>query len=215
MRFIKTALATAALLAASLPSHAAFTLDFEGVGDLASIAEFYNGGTDSVGNHGTNYGVSFGSDALGLIDSDKGGSYNGDAHSPKTVMFFLNNTAVLNFASGFDTGFSFYFSTPYFGGSVSVYSDVDKGGTLLGTIDLPINGPGSGPGGPYSNWTLGSLAFAGTAKSIDFSGTANYITFDDVTFGSTVPVPEPETYALMGLGLGVLAFVARRRRAAR
>jgi hypothetical protein len=212
MRYLKTALAAAAVLAAA-PSYAAFTLDFEGIGDFASIQDYYNGGTDSYGESGTNYGVTFGDDALAITDGDKGGSFNGDAHSGTSVMIFLNNTAVLNFSAGFDTGFSFYYATPNTPGTVSVYSGLDKTGTLLGTIDLPINGPGSGPGGIYSNWSLGSLAFDGVAHSIDFGGTANYIAYDDVTFGATAPVPEPQVYTMLLAGLAVVGAIARRRRA--
>ena len=36
----------------------------------------------------------------------------------------------------------------------------------------------------------------------------------EVNPGATAPVPEPETYAMMLAGLGALAFVARRRKAA-
>lgn len=216
MKHLKTLLAAAATVAIMAPASAAtIVLDFEGIGNLAAINEFYNGGTDSQGNSGPNYNVSFApGGALGIIDSDKGGSFNGNAYSGKTAMIFLDNAAVLNYAAGFDTGFSFMYATPNTPGSVSVYSGLDKTGTLLGTIDLPINGPGNGPGGIYSKWSVGSLGFAGTAMSIDFGGTANYIAYDDVTFGSITPgVPEPSTYALMALGLAGVGFMARRRKA--
>lgn len=215
MKVLKKLAVIAALAAAMAPAMAdVISLDFEGVGNLAAVNEFYNGGTDSQGNSGPNYHVSFApGGALGVIDSDKGGSFNGNAFSGKTAMIFLDNAAVLNYAAGFDTGFSFRFATPYYDGQVSVYSGLDKTGTLLGSIYLPVNGPGSGPGGPYSNWSIGSLGFAGTAMSIDFGGTANYIAYDDVTFGSITPgVPEPSTYALMALGLVGISLVTRRRR---
>jgi hypothetical protein len=217
MRTFKKLAAAAALAAVMAPAMAdVITLDFEGVGDLAAINEFYNGGTDSQGNSGTNYHVSFApGGALGVIDSDKGGSFNGNAFSGKTAMIFLDNAAILNYGAGFDTGFSFRYATPNTAGSVSVYSGLNLSGDLLGTIDLPINGPGPGPGGIYSNWSIGALGFAGTAMSIDFGGTANYIAYDDVTFGSITPgVPEPSTYALMALGLAAVGFLARRRKAA-
>ena len=50
---------------------AVVSLDFEGINatypsGFASIKEFYNGGTGSDGTSGTNYGVSFGDNALAL-----------------------------------------------------------------------------------------------------------------------------------------------------
>ncbi|NSW77936.1 MAG: PEP-CTERM sorting domain-containing protein [Chthonomonadetes bacterium] len=54
--------------------------------------------------------------------------------------------------------------------------------------------------------------FAGVAKSVNFSGAANYIAFDNITLGSQTPgvIPEPGTMILFVSGLGVAA-VARRR----
>ena len=47
---------------------------------------------------------------------------------------------------------------------------------------------------------------------MSFACTANYIVFDDVTFGSITPgVPEPTTYALFGIGLAALALAKRKR----
>ncbi|MGO1502786.1 MAG: hypothetical protein ACTHWH_16050, partial [Marinobacter sp.] len=48
-------------------------LDFEGVGSNANIDNFYNGGTDSEGNSGTDYGVEFSGNTLGIVDADAGG----------------------------------------------------------------------------------------------------------------------------------------------
>jgi hypothetical protein len=44
-------------------------------------------------------------------------------------------------------------------------------------------------------------------RSIAFKG--NYVVADDFTY--TTPVPEPEAYALMLAGLGLVGFMARRR----
>jgi hypothetical protein len=54
--------------------------------------------------------------------------------------------------------------------------------------------------------------------SVDFSGTANQIGFDDITLGSATPgmsgSPEPCTSALMGTGLlGALFYSVRKRHA--
>jgi len=218
MRFLKTALAAVAFAAIVAPASAAIiTLDFEGAGDQAALLDFYNGGTDSQGNSGTNYGIEFGPNALSIIDADAGGTGNfGNEPTPDTILFFLSGSAVLNYAPGFDTGFSFFYTSTSFDGTVSVYDGLNATGNLLGTIDLPALGTGPGdPSGSFSNWAAAGLAFAGVAKSIDFGGTVNQIGYDNVTFGSAVPVPtipEPSTYALMALGLAGIGFVARRRR---
>src|SRR5258706_14418209 len=74
------------------PAHAdVITLTFEGVADKASVNDFYNGGTDSAGNSGVNYGINFSSNSLGLIAFDSGGTGNffgAQAPSPATVVFF-------------------------------------------------------------------------------------------------------------------------------
>ena len=216
MKAIRATVAAALLGATGAASAAVITLDFEGVGDFASVNNFYNGGTDSLGNSGTNYGVAFNSNALGLIDGDVGGSGNfGNEPTPDTVLFFTTGSAILNYAPGFTTGFSFFYTTVNFGGTVSVYDDVNATGNLLGTISLAPLGAGPGdPNGNYSNWATGSLSFSGTAKSIDFGGTVDEVAYDNITFGSTRPdntVPEPTTLALLSGALLGGAVVRRRK----
>jgi hypothetical protein len=193
-------------------------LTFEGLGDLDFPLNYYNGGTSAQGYSGTNYGISFGPTSMSLIDGDVGGSGNtGNEPSGQTVLFFLETNAVLNVAAGFTTGFSFYYAAPYYDGEVFVYDGLDGTGNLLGSQFLPLNGPGTGdPNGVYSFWTIGSVAFAGTAKSIVFGGTPNYIVYDDVTFGSVTPGPVEtpvSNWALfIGIGLILIATVVRFRR---
>jgi hypothetical protein len=220
---MKNKIKLAALLAASMftasASAAPIVLDFEGVGNVATINDFYNGGTDSQGHSGTNYGISFSSSALALRDSDAGGSGNiANEPSGNTGMFFLSGSAILNRALGFDTGFSFFYSSST-AAVVNVYEGLNATGALLGSINLTAqygdNCHGD-PGGSFCNFSAAGLSFAGTAHSIDFGGTANQIVFDDITFGAAVPgadVPEPGTLALLGLGL--FGTVAARRRSSK
>ena len=59
-------LCTTAMLVTGI-CQATTVLTFEGVGDQAAVNDFYNGGTDSAGNSGPNYGINFSSTSLGLI----------------------------------------------------------------------------------------------------------------------------------------------------
>jgi len=210
----------ACLLAATNAS--AFVLDFEGVGDLANINGFYNGGTDSLGNSGTNYGVQFGSNTLAVIDADSGGNGNfANEPSPDTIMFFLTGTAILNYGAGFDTGFSFFYTSAT-AAAVNVYDGLNGTGNLLATLNLTAqyndNCVGD-PSGSFCNWTAVGATFSGIAKSIDFGGTVNQTGYDDITFGSAtagdrgnpVTVPEPATVAMLGLGLVGMGFTRRRK----
>lgn len=203
----------------SAPSMSAFTLTFEGVGNFASVNDFYNGGTDSQGNSGTNYGINFNGPTLGLIDEDAGGSGNfANEPSPNTIMFFTDaDHAIMNMSAGFSTGFSFWYTSST-NATVNVYDGLNGTGTLLASLNLNAqyaDSCGGDPSGDFCNWTAVGVGFSGVAHSIDFGGTASLTGYDNITFGSdtpTPPVPEPETYAMLLIGLGLLGFAARHRK---
>jgi hypothetical protein len=204
-------LAVAAALAVSLPAFAnVVVLDFEGIGDYNPVGNFYNGGG------GTNYGVSFSPATLALVDADAGGNGNfANEPSADTIMFFLDaNDAILTYAAGFETGFSFYYTSST-EATVTVWDGLGGTGKLLGSLNLRAqytDNCGGDPTGTFCNWTAVGVKFDGIAKSINFGGTANQTGYDNITFGSDVPViPEPSTYALMALGLAGIGLVARRR----
>jgi hypothetical protein len=205
---ISTVSTAACLLSVGTAQAATVVLNFEGVGDLAPVGNFYNGGA------GTNYGIGFSSTALGLVDQDAGGNGNfANEPSPNTIMFFnTGGSATMNVAAGFDTGFSFFYTTIGSPGSVNVYDGLNGTGNLLATLVLaatPSIGSGD-PTGQYDVFASTGVTFSGIAKSVDFGGTAGNIGFDDITLGSASAgggqeVPEPFTIIGTLIG-GTAAF---------
>lgn len=189
-------------------------LTFEGGADSAPVGNLYNGGA------GGSLGITFSPNALTAIDADAGGTGNfANEPSPSTAMFFLTGSeATMNVAAGFTTGFSFFY-TSFTAASVSVYDalgGVGGGGNVLATLALfpTASGPGDPLGaGAFATWVPIGVNFAGTAFSVDFSGTQNQTAFDDITLfsatpgvvaGPTVfaarPTSEPRTYLLTDVG---------------
>jgi hypothetical protein len=193
----------------------ATVLTFEGLGNQEGLANFYNGGTGGNGSGpGPNFGITFSSNALAIIDADAGGTGNfGGEPSPSTIMFFLTGAAAtMNVPAGFTDGFSFYYSAINSPGVVTVYDGPNATGTVLATLALPLT-PNNGapdPTGQFSPLLPLGVSFSGTARSVDFGGAQNQIGFDDITLGSATPgvASNIPTLSFWAMGLLALALAA-------
>jgi len=200
-RFVSIA---AALAGFALSAQAQAVVDFEDLGGFAfmnnnsivsdgftvahngSFAEVLDASQTSLSGNGTARLVSFNTSTITLSAVD--------GHS-----FGVN---------GFDGGESWIQSgSPhYWATQIKVVGSFAAGGTTSQTFDLDlIKDPTLGMqhfvlNGSFQN--LNTIAFSGIGGNPEFS-------IDNVA--TTAPVPEPETYALLLAGLGVVGFVARRR----
>lgn len=224
MKLIIKILASAAMAAATMTVQAVpIVLDFEGINssyptsNYANVQDFYNGGTSSAGTSGTNYGIGFSPNALAICLNTVGSTCSntsrgglGNPASQLGGLFFLSGSQTfMNVPAGFDTGFSFFYVALSQAGSVSVYDGLSGTGNLLATLALPTNA-GSCPGynAGFCPFSPTGIGFSGTAQSVSFAGVANQIVFDDITFGSITPdpdppqqIPEPSTLLLFGAAI--------------
>ncbi len=199
----KAAISTAVLLAASLPSHAAFVFNLQEVGPDVVLS-----GSGTLNLAGLSFlGSAFARPAL---SSTSGIAFVGGSPSPGSpssfdVYGFVNSTpgsfgtglfTFSNSASGDAFGFRFRADA----GELWAPSGYTSGSLLAGTAT-------------FAGQTLSSLgATIGTYTWTWGSGaTADSMTLN---VGSSItPVPEPSAYALALTGLGVLGFWGRRQKA--
>jgi PEP-CTERM motif len=207
-------LVIAASLGFASAANATIVLTFVGLQDQEQILNYYDGGLGGSGSGpGPNYGITFGADSLALISQDNGGTGHFNGAPYDTVAGFQSGSGdIMNIASGFTTGVSFYYSSPLAPGSVTVWSGLNGTGTLLADITLAITPVGvAGCDTVFCPWVPFGVTFSGTAESVDFSGTAAEIGFSAVTLGSATPViPEPSTWTMMVVGFAGLGFAGYR-----
>jgi len=201
MKLKLISIAAAALFGAA-PAFAAtpFLVDFESA---------WGAGTP-VDNTYSAIGVTF-TNLLGLSNGDglgslADGSYYANAPSPVGIAFaqldgVTNTTAFMNVAGGVANTLSFYYSSPEaVSGAIKAYSGVNGQGTLLGSFDLTATDSS------YSVWQQATFSFTGEALSFDLTPTAGIAAFDNIA-----AVPEPEAFAFMLAGLGLMGAVIRRK----
>lgn len=230
---ITSIVAAAALLAAGAAHADISLLDSSMYPTLVGT----NGGTIGGVTFGTNAGKTFtqktkaGISGLGV----SGGRTNDEIDIDETIgMGWSNGLVITSFAVGV------LYNGPEFGDwAEKARVTARNGDTVVGTGYLQVDatnntlatftGTGfgtvinlspateNGGGGwqvtnPFGNALVTSLHF--TALESALCGTQTRCTNQsDYTLSSVTAVPEPGTYAMLAAGLGVLGFVARRRKA--
>ena len=214
-----TVAAASLIAAAYTPAHAV-SLNFAGLdgnSPYEHVDGYYAGGFGSEGSGpGPNYGITFSSNAIvgGPFPATNGSNIPGGPGAQ--LLFFLSGSSdIMDVAGGFTTGFSFDYSSPFYTGTVTVWSGTNGTGTLLATLNLGTT-PEQGPGCPsiYCPFESIGVTFPGTALSVDFAGTENQIAFANITTNSSTPggvVPEASTWAMMALGFAGLGFLGYRK----
>lgn len=197
----------AGLLWTAAASAATVTLDFNAASGAygASVNNLYNGGTDSAGASGPNYGISFTGSVLELNNND-GLGITYFTGSPTQTVFYVNPppdvTGVMNVAGGFSGALGLTYSSNSAPTTVSIYAGLNDTGTLLSSFSLANNNNG---------WTAVSQSFTGVAESVAFGSNGGQTLYTDI---SVSPVPLPASGLLMSFGVAGLALVGARRRAA-
>lgn len=165
-------------------------LTFEGLEHFEPIEDYYAGGVGGEGSGpGPDYGITFSDNALAIISEEAGGTGN-FANNPSgdiTMSFVAGDAATLNVPSGFEVGFSFFYSAAFVSGEVIVYDGVDATGNVLATLQLPVTPPTGATPHDFDNWQPIGVEFEGVARSVDFGGATDGIGFDNITVGRDDP----------------------------
>lgn len=227
-----------AMAVAGMASATTVTMDFDGLmgannwtGSGEWAADYYNGGCGgsynggSVTCNGPDYGVVWSGNAVVFPQPSLPARYAGVANAPSgpNVLGITNNIyrepkgILMNVAAGFDTSLSFWYTSPFHDDTfVTFYDGVDGTGSVLTTLALDPTSGYCTANFLFSCWNPLTVDFDGTARSVRFFSTFSnprQFLLDSVSFNMTVvPVPEPATLGMFGLGALLIGLFAGLRR---
>jgi len=204
MKLVKTLVTTAAILA-SLGANAAVTGALGG--GFGSFATLSGPGTPNSG--GTLSGAVSATIVGGSVLAADSPPFADDVAPGSNYLTagpVAGSPATLTFSGAGVDYVSFLWGSPDLFNSLTVNSTGSAGQVFTAnSLGFPVT-----DGDQSFNQSVQFTALAGAKiTSLVFSSTDN--AFESANFSIT-PIPEPETYALMMAGLGVMGFVARRRR---
>jgi hypothetical protein len=189
------AVALLACVGAGAANAGTVVMNFDTMTVGATVDNYYNGGTDSLGETGPNYGAVF-------TPGDWEVSTGFGETSPPNFAYSFSGAGAVNVANGF-TGSVYFTYGAFTPSTVSIYSGLNGTGTLLAqATGLDASPEAFGPE---------TISFSGKGESIVVSSGAAQFGWDDLTL-SGVAVPEPAAWALMLVGVGAIGAGLRVRR---
>jgi len=177
-------------------------IDFEGVGDFAPVGTI----STPLGD------AEFSANALGLVDTDAGGSGPfANEPSPDTVIFVFSgpDQVITMTLENLAEEVSWFYSAPdpstvrIFDAGDNMIAEINQAGTPLG--------PGDPNGDLFGTWVGDNFnAGANVIKKVEFDGALNFIIWDDIDFciepfvgGDLIPI---DSTALLLAGLQTSAI---------
>ncbi len=212
MKLSQFAIAIAAL---SLGAAHAATLQTT---DFIASPDHFNGFEGILGGEGGNHGPTYTEDGITVTQ------VNGQGKDIWTTYMFAGaQGSHAWYPNGGDNGYTsitlqgggqfgdidFLAGSGYFGGGLTLYYELALGGSVLQSGSLAHTSAGHWMG--FSGGGFDEVRIRDDYSfTSSLTGGLNAFAIDSIKV--TSPVPEPETYALLLAGLGVMGFIARRRR---
>jgi len=188
VRTISHLLLSILLLAATLPAQTKGIATFGGLKNLEFINQYYNGGNGSLGSGpGKDLHLEFTANAQAIVSGAKGGSGNftGNPGGYPVMFFQTGKDVVVDIDLGATTGLWFTYSALQ-PGTFTLYDGAHGAGTVLASVTLTPNNVGCNTY-KLCVWTPVGVPLTGMARSLRFSGTANYMAIGAIHFGVKLP----------------------------